>query len=439
MNKQASKEVENEICSVEGESAGKTLWIFNHYAEEPSTGTGLRHYHLARQLEKMGWRPIVFAASSIHQSDMNLIEGDSPYVAKEIDGITFVYIKARNYAGNGKQRILNILEYTKGCLSVAPKLPKPQAILASSVHPLAWYLGSKFSKRYSVPWVCEVRDLWPESLIEFGLISRKSVIAKAIRAYEKWAYRSCDALVFTMPGGIDYVEEQGWQKEVPESKIFWISNGIDLNRFDSEAKEHVYHDADFEEEGYFRLLYCGSIGDSDALDGYFDALKELQDRGVDNVRLFLFGDGPRRKDLEEKCQQEGIDGVFFKGRVAKKYVPSLVSRSDANLLSVQWSGLLRYGCSFNKLFDYLAAGKPIVSNVTFGRSDFEEKRCGVALASEGDSLADLIAGLCAMPVEERDAMGARSRNLAASYDFSALAMRLNQAIERSAKNNSATM
>lgn len=70
------------------DSSEKTLWVFNHYAEEPSTGTGLRHYRLARQLALRGWKTVIFAASTVHQSDINLVEGDAPYVVRDVDGVT---------------------------------------------------------------------------------------------------------------------------------------------------------------------------------------------------------------------------------------------------------------------------------------------------------------------------------------------------------------
>ena len=119
------------------DSSEKTLWVFNHYAEEPSTGTGLRHYRLARQLALRGWKTVIFAASTVHQSDINLVEGDAPYVVRDVDGVTFVHVRARPYKGNGRRRILNILDYVKGCRRVAPLFSRPDAILASSVHPLS--------------------------------------------------------------------------------------------------------------------------------------------------------------------------------------------------------------------------------------------------------------------------------------------------------------
>ena len=79
-----------------------------------------RHYRLARQLALRGWKTVIFAASTVHQSDINLVEGDAPYVVRDVDGVTFVHVRARPYKGNGRRRILNILDYVKGCRRVAP-------------------------------------------------------------------------------------------------------------------------------------------------------------------------------------------------------------------------------------------------------------------------------------------------------------------------------
>ena len=412
------------------DSSEKTLWVFNHYAEEPSTGTGLRHYRLARQLALRGWKTVIFAASTVHQSDINLVEGDAPYVVRDVDGVTFVHVRARPYKGNGRRRILNILDYVKGCRRVAPLFSRPDAILASSVHPLSWGLGRRFSRRFRVPWVCEVRDLWPESLVAYGLIGRGSLAERALRFYEHRTYRDCDALVFVMEGGADYVKEQGWEKDVSASKTCWISNGIDLACFRDERMSFPYDDELLDEKGVFKLVYCGSMGDSDSLDEYLDAMKGLEERGISDVRLVLFGDGPRRAELERRCMDENIAGVFFRGRVKKRFIPSIVSRADANVISVKDTGVLRYGCSFNKLYDYLAAGRPIVSNSPLGKNAAVDSGCVFLAGGSDPSLCDAIVRLHAMPLKERADVGRKASALAEGYDFSVLAARLDETLKK---------
>lgn len=401
----------------------RTLWVFNHYAEEPKTGTGLRHYHFARQLADRGWKVRIFAASTVHQSSCNFVSGREPYVEKVIDGVSYVFISARPYEGNGKLRILNILDYVKGCRRQCGNFEKPDVILASSVHPLAWYLGKHFASRYGVPWVCEVRDLWPEALIELGYVGRESAIAKSIRAYEKCFYKKSDALVFTMPGGPDYVESRGWTDVISPQKTHWISNGIDLKRFAQERSENVVENMGAGDSECFRLLYCGSLGETNALECFFGAMRILKERGVVDVELHIFGDGCRKEALERECADAGLSNVLFKGRVEKRYIPYLVSNADINLLAATKSNLQNYGCSFNKLYDYLAAGKPFISNVSFAYSDFEARGCCVVAENETE-IADAICSIKAMSKEDRDDMGRRCFELAKEYDFGILADRL---------------
>lgn len=118
-----------------------------------------------------------------------------------------------------------------------------------------------------------------------------------------------------------------------------------------------YDDELLDEKGVFKLVYCGSMGDSDSLDEYLDAMKGLEERGISDVRLVLFGDGPRRAELERRCMDENIAGVFFRGRVKKRFIPSIVSRADANVISVKDTGVLRYGCSFQQALR-LFSGRP---------------------------------------------------------------------------------
>ena len=121
---------------------------------------------------------------------------------------------------------------------------------------------------------------------------------------------------------------------------------------------------------------------------------------------------------------------MFKGRVEKKYIPSVISRADLNVVHWEMSDILRYGVSYNKLFEYLAAGKPIFSTVRPGYSIVEGNRCGAD--TEGFTPEDFAAGiqrLAALSDEEQRRMGENARRAAKEYDFQALTRKLINIIE----------
>ena len=139
----------------------------------------------------------------------------------------------------------------------------PNIILASSVHPLTLVAGIKVARKFSVPCICEIRDLWPESIVEFGNLNKNSFIAKILYSGEKWIYKYADRLVFTMEGGKDYIVDRGWDKNsggpVSIEKIVHINNGIDLNAFDANVVNHVFEDKDLNNEEIFKVIYAGQL------------------------------------------------------------------------------------------------------------------------------------------------------------------------------------
>lgn len=156
----------------------------------------------------------IFCASTVHNSDISINTGDKKSVEKiGKDNVPYIFIKTKNYVGNGRQRIRNMIEYYLKIFGVArqeiKQRGKPDVILASSVHPLALVAGIKIAKKIGVPCVCEVRDLWPETFLDFGF-TKKNPIIKGMYRLEKWIYKKADKLIFTMEGGKDYIIEKKW-------------------------------------------------------------------------------------------------------------------------------------------------------------------------------------------------------------------------------------
>lgn len=124
------------------------IWLFNHYAVPPSLYPLARPYHFANFLQQKGHKVTIFAASSVHLSDENLITDGSPMKARKIDGIRYVFLKARNYEGNGLKRILNFFDYTIRLFTQTGKFNEPDVIMATSVHPLTCVAGILLARKY---------------------------------------------------------------------------------------------------------------------------------------------------------------------------------------------------------------------------------------------------------------------------------------------------
>lgn len=404
------------------------IWLINHYASDMLFDKGGRHYWIAKFLKKAGHDPIIIGSNAKHCAQGGLFFDDEELwhtlLAEEID-VPFVYIKSRPYVGNGKGRILNMVDFYRNTLKAANELAarfgKPDVIFASSVHPLALVAGIKLGKRYGVKCICEVRDLWPESIVAYGLLKRDSLLAKALYAGEKWIYRRADKIVMTWPGGYDYIVDRGWEKIIPRDKVVHISNGVDLEEYQQNMARHPYAYPEDVSRDKVRLVYAGSIRKVNNLGILLEAAKILQDRNVDGYELLIFGEGDDQPALERQAKEMGLEAVRFMGFVPKVQVPSVLAQADINILHNSSTSLDKYGQSQNKFFEYLASGKPVLMTYSVGHSVVKEEGCGIEVPRQTpEAIADAIQWLCDQPREVLITFSENARRCAQQFDFKML-------------------
>ena len=398
------------------------IWLINHYAVPPKYYPLARQTYFAKYLMAMGHTVTIFAASSVHNSTMNLITDGRKWREETVDGVHYVYIKCCDYQGSGLKRIYNICEFAWKLPGVCKRFSKPDAIVATSVPPTSCAMGVHLGRKWGCKTVAEIADLWPESIVAFGIAGPYNPAVIALRRLEKWIYKKADAVVFTMEGAYDYIVEQGWEKEIPRSKVHHINNGVDLELFDYNKEHFRVEDPDLDDPNIFKVVYTGSVRRVNNLGLLLDAAKCVKDP---RVKLLIWGDGDEREALEQRVRDEKIANVAFKGKVEKKYVPSIVSRSDLNLVHWEQAPLLKYGVSYNKLFDYMAAGRPIFSTVRPGYSIWEKYDCGRDTEdTRSEPLARELEKMAGLPPEELSRLGENARKGARDYDFRVLTQKL---------------
>lgn len=403
------------------------IWLINHYAVPPQYYPLARQNYFARYLMQKGHEVTIFAASTVHNSDLNLIEDDTPYREDVVDGVHYVLIRCKGYHGNGASRILNMQEFARKLPGVCDQYPRPDAIVATSMPPMSCAAGIKLARKYGCRGIAEIADLWPESLIAYGIAGAHNPAVLWLRRVEKWIYTRSDAVVFTMEGAYDYIREQRWEKAVPRSKVHYINNGVDLEQFNYNKDNFRVDDPDLEDPDIFKVVYTGSIRQVNNLGLLLDAAREVKDP---RVRFLVWGDGDERPALEKRVQDEKIGNVVFKGRVEKKFVPSIVSRADVNIAHNTPSPLFRFGISFNKMFDYLAAGKPVLSDFPCPYNPATDHGAGLDVQQpDAVSIARAVEKMAAMPPQEREAMARNALRTAQEYDFRKLTDKLLDVIE----------
>ncbi len=397
---------------------------------------GGRHYWFAKYLIRDGYQPTIFCANTRHNTKNQLIKIErGKWNTNEIDGIPFVFVKTTNYLSNGLDRVRNMYSFYRNIFLVAKEYAdaygSPDVVLASSVHPLTLVAGIKIAKRFGVQCICEVRDLWPESIIAYGKMRSSSVLAKLLYAGEKWIYKKADKLIFTMEGGKDYIIDKGWDKEhrgpIDIEKVYHINNGVDLEDFEHNRNSHIIEDEDLKNDDLFKVVYTGSIRRVNKVGKLLDAAKLITNK---KIRFLIWGDGDELASLKKRIIDEKIDNVIFKGWVEKKYIPYITSKAQLNVICGDNIPLFRYGVSMNKLFDYFAARKPILVTFKAGKSLIEKYMVGVELTSSDPlTIAKSVVDLVDNGQEMCTRYSMNTESAAREYSFDNLTRRLIEIIE----------
>lgn len=409
------------------------IWIINHYAIPPSLGGLVRHYYFSKYLTRMGHDVRIFTSSEIHNTTVNKITDASLYREVEEDGVVYTYLRTSDYSGNGLGRIRNMLEFPVRIWQAARHFEKPDVIYTSSPSIFAAASAQLLAKKLRVPCVTEVRDIWPESIVEYKGFSRKNPIILVLYGLEKWLYKKADRLIFTMEGGPDYIREKHWEKAIPLEKIRNLNNGVDLEEFDHNAAACTLDDPDLLDKEHFKVVYTGSIRLVNNLSKVVEMARWLQEQGEERVKFLIYGDGTERAALEQQAKDWGLRNIVFKGKVEKRFVPFILTHSDLNLNHVKQTGIMRFGCSLNKLFDYFASGRPLLSDLTVSHDLITRYQAGVTLPTQDtEALCREVLRFAQMPQEEYDGYCRRARQAAEDYDYQALSRRLLEILQEAA-------
>lgn len=408
----------------------KTVWILNHYAVKMYFERGGRHYALAKHLLKKGYRPIIICANVGHNIDKTMPIKRGICKIKDRDGIRFVFIKITPYGTSKVKRVLSMFEYYTRVIRAARIIETPDVIIGSSVHPLACVAANKLARRYHCKSICEIRDLWPESIAAYGILSAGNPLMKMMYAAEKWIYRKADRIVMTWAGGYDYIIKKKWENAVPREKVVHISNGVDIEDFRKNMREYVHSDEDLNRKDVVKFVYTGSIRYVNNLKLLVDAAEILKKRGNKKALLLVWGEGDERESLMKLADEKGLDNIIFKGVVPKRYVPSILAQADVSMLHNTSTALDIYGQSQNKFFEYLAAGHPILMTYSVGHSVVRSSGCGIELDEQTpETVADAIERLSMLTPEEYASYCDRAAETVLEYDFAALGDKLIEIIE----------
>lgn len=361
------------------------LYLHQYFCPPDGSG-GTRSYAMAKRLVKAGHKVTIVTTSAFFPDSYNL----SRTSRLSIDGIDLIVLRIPYGNNMGYvRRLWAFVQFAIRGLLTAVSVKSVDAVFATST-PLTIIIPGYFASRFSAaPLVFEVRDLWPELPIAVGALNNSLAIWIA-RRLELFAYRSSSRIVALSPGMKDGIMSRG----IPEDQIVMIPNASDVDLFRVAPESGQKFVERYPHLGGGPLVtYAGTLGRINAVSYVVELAKHVGT--IDpTVRFLICGDGAEKNEIRAKASHAGVldHNLWMLPPLPKNEMPALLSASTVSLSLFQNLPEMQHN-SANKVFDALAAGKPVAVNYGGWQSELLESRgAGIALDPENMSVAaqDLI-------------------------------------------------
>jgi glycosyltransferase involved in cell wall biosynthesis len=299
--------------------------------------------------------------------------------SEEIDGISTLRVWTYLAANKGTtKRILNYLSYMVSASLAGLLVRRPDVVIATSPQFFCGWAGVIVSRLRRVPFILEIRDIWPESIVTVGAM-RSARLVRTLEWLERRMYAAATHIVTVGEG----YRERFCEKGVPAEKITVISNGVD------EAFQPRPADPALRERwglgDRFVCAYIGTVGMASGLDVVLRAGRVLAERGRDDIHFLIVGDGAVREKLEAEAERLGVRNVTFTGRLNREQIPLLLATIDACLVHLKKRDLFTTVMP-SKIFEAAAMAKPIVLGVGGHAADLVQRAgCGICIEPENET------------------------------------------------------
>ena len=332
----------------------KILYI-HQYFKTPSEGGAIRSWHIAKGMILAGHEVVVITSHN-----------DSNSTIKIIDGITIHYLPVTYDSNFGFfRRAFAFISFVWRALNTSIKIPGLDLCYATSTPITVGIVAFMLKRKKSIPYIFEVRDLWPEALIQMGVI-KNSFIKKILFSLEKIIYSNAEKIIVLSSG-----MQAGVLKSCPNKNVIVIPNMSDCSFFIFEQKNTLLEDM-FAVKDKFVVSYIGSAGPSNNLMHLVDIINYCNITKRNDIVFFVQAKGPELKKIKSALTKIADTRVQFLPYGNKESVKQLLNISDAVYISFATKSILQTN-SPNKFFDALAAGKLIIVNTQGWLTDLVEK------------------------------------------------------------------
>jgi glycosyltransferase involved in cell wall biosynthesis len=344
------------ICSV------KVLILHQHF-NTPYDGGAIRSYYLAKALVDKGIETVVITGSNDKKGVQN------------IDGIIVHYLKIPYDNSFGfLKRGISFLRFISLAVREAKNISKVDLCYAISVPLTIGVAAMRIKKKFGLPFIFEVGDLWPEAPIEMGFI-KNPILKNYLIGLERKIYNEAECVVALSPSIAN-----GVSAVAPNTKIYELPNMADTDFYKPEKKNREL-EKKFAVEGEFVISYIGALGFANGLNHFLD-LAGASKTSMLAVKFLICGEGAMRNKIEKRIASEKLENVSLLPFATRDGVHEIMNVTDACFISYLPYKVLETG-SPNKYFDGLAAGKMIITN--FGgwiREEIEREKIGFSFDND---------------------------------------------------------
>jgi glycosyltransferase involved in cell wall biosynthesis len=402
------------------------IMFLSHYFPPEVNAPASRTFENCRTWVRAGHEVTVVTCAPNHpQGKIYSGYSNRHFQVEDMDGIRTVRVRTLIAANEGfVLRSLNYLSYLVSVAFALPRLPRPDIVVSTSPQFFCGLAGFVVGAVKRVPWVLEVRDLWPESIVTVGAI-RSRCLVRLLERLESFAYGRASRIVSVTDSFVAHIVRKGGTKE----RIAVIKNGADLALFRADARGASHLKRALGLEAKFVAAYVGTHGLAHGLETVLGAAHLLRN---DSRIVFLFvGDGAERASLLQKKIAMALDNVVMLGQQPKSTMPGVWRCADAALIVLKRNDLFKKVIP-SKMFEAMAMARPIVLGLEGEARDLlHSAGAGISITPEKpDELAAAVKRLADDTTNARE-LGARGlAYVQAHFDRNMLSLRYLEMLEK---------
>ena len=355
------------------------LLLIHEIFVTPDEGGGTRHYELAKFLVQRGHKFTVIA------SNVDYLSGNKKKKKREIkEGIEIIYASTlssmhKSFLARG----LAFLSFSFSSFFEALTIHGFDVVIGTSPPLFQAITSLVIAKLRRKKFVYEVRDLWVDFARELGVVRNKFILS-LLKKLESLLYKKADLIIVNSPGFLPFI-----LSSISKDKVILIPNGVNTEDFDDAIEKDRQLEYKLGISGKFVIMYAGNLGVANDIDTILNAARLLKD--FRDIVFVLIGGGIRKDEIKKRIKTEEMENVIVLDPVSKREISKVISLADVCLATIKNTPLLQIVYP-NKVFDYMASGKPTILTISgVIRNVIEESNGGIyVLPGSPEKLKDAI-------------------------------------------------